>query len=47
MVKDISDLKEMEIIGPHTMLAFADYIILLGESRNDVEESARKLIKSS
>lgn len=47
VVSDISDLKEMEIIGPYTLLTYADDIILLGESRNDVEESARKLIKSS
>ena len=46
-MRDIPVLKEIEIIGPYTLLAYADDIILLGESRNDVEESARKLIKSS
>lgn len=47
VVSDTSDLKEMVIIGSYTLLAYADDIILLGESRNDVEESAKKLIKSS
>jgi len=47
VVRDISDLKEMEIIDPYILLAYANDIILLGESRSDVEESARKLIKSS
>jgi len=46
-VSDISDLKGMEIIGPYTLLTYGDDIILLGESKNDVEESARKLIKFS
>lgn len=46
-MRDLQDLKEMEIIGPYTLLAYADDIILIGESRHDVEESAKKLIKSS
>lgn len=37
----------MEIIGSCTLLAYADDVILLGEYRYDVQESARKLIKSS
>jgi len=37
----------MEIIGPFTLLTYADDIILLGESRNDVNESTRKLVKSN
>jgi len=45
-VRDILDLKQMEIIGPYTLFANADDVILLGESKYDVEESARKLIKS-
>jgi len=47
VVRDIPDLKEMDAIGPYTLLTYPYYIILLGESRNDVDESARKLIKSS
>lgn len=37
----------MEIIETHTLLAYADDIILLGESKHDIENRARKLIKSS
>jgi hypothetical protein len=47
VVIDISDIKEIEILGPYTLLAYADDIILLGESRNDVEERTSKLITSS
>jgi len=47
VVRDISDLKEMEIIGPYTLLVYADDTIILGESRNDIEESAKKIMKSS
>lgn len=47
MLTDLPDLKEMEIIGPCTRLANADDIILLGEFSYDVEESIRKVIKSS
>ncbi|VVC28138.1 Reverse transcriptase domain [Cinara cedri] len=47
VVRDIPNLKEMELISPYTLFAYADDIILLGESRNDVEENVRKLIKSS
>lgn len=47
VVRNISDLKEMEIIVLHTLLAYTDDFILLGESRNGVDERARKLIKSS
>lgn len=31
----------------YTLLAYADDIILMGESRLNAEESARKLIKSN
>lgn len=37
----------MKIIGTHTLLAYADDIILLGESKHDIENRATKLIKSS
>jgi hypothetical protein len=37
----------MDVIGTHTLLAYADDIIIFEESKNDVEERARKLIKSS
>lgn len=37
----------MEIIDTHTLLAYADDIILLEESKHKVEDRARKLIKSS
>jgi len=47
VVRYITDLREMEIIGPYTLLVYTDDIISLGESRNDLVESARKLIISS
>lgn len=45
--RNISDLEEMEISHTPYLECFADDIILIGESKHDVEESARKLIKSS
>lgn len=47
IIRDIPDLKEMEVIGTGSLLAYIDDIILLGEPKHDVKESARKLIKSS
>jgi len=47
VVRYIPDPKEMEVIETHTLLAYADDIILLGETKHDVEERVRKLIKSS
>jgi len=38
VVRDIPDPKEMEVIRNHTLLAYADNIILLGESKHEVEE---------
>lgn len=37
----------MDVVGTHTLLAYADDIIFLVESKHDVEERARKLIKFS
>jgi hypothetical protein len=47
VIRNITDPKEMDVIGTHTLLAYADDIIILGESKHDVEERARKLIMSS
>lgn len=47
VVRHITDLREIEIIGPYTLLVYTDDIISLRESRKDLEESARKLIISS
>jgi len=47
VVRNITDPKEIDVIGTHTLLAYADDIIILGESKHDVEERARKLIMSS
>lgn len=33
-VRNIPDLKEMEIIGHYTLFTYVDYIILLGEINN-------------
>lgn len=40
-------MKEMDVIGTHTLLAYADDIIILGKSKHDIEERARKLINYS
>lgn len=47
VVRHITDLREIEIIGPYTLLVYTDDIISLGESRKDLEKSTRKLIISS
>jgi len=41
------DSYKKDIIGTNTQLAYADDIILFGESKHEVEDRARKLIKSS
>eukprot|EP00102_Acyrthosiphon_pisum_P022636 XP_016659846.1 PREDICTED: uncharacterized protein LOC107883739 [Acyrthosiphon pisum] len=47
VVRSATDTEEMDVIGTHTLLAYADDIIILGKSKLDVEERARKLINSS
>ncbi|VVC33182.1 Reverse transcriptase domain [Cinara cedri] len=47
VMRDIPDLKEMETVGPYTLLVYLDDIILLGEFKYDIEENAKKLMKSS
>lgn len=47
MVKGIPDLKEMEITQFYTLYSYVADIVLLIEPRYDVEEIARKLIKSN
>lgn len=37
----------MEIIGINTLLAYADDIIILGSSLNEIEEKAKTLFKAS
>jgi len=47
VVRNATDTGEMDVIGTHTLLAYAGDIIILGQSKHDVEEKARKLINSS
>lgn len=47
VVRDIQDTKEIKVIGYNTLLTYVDDIILLEESRHDVEEKTKKPIKSS
>ncbi|KAL4104510.1 hypothetical protein QTP88_019805 [Uroleucon formosanum] len=47
VARSATDTEEMDVIGTHTLLAYADDIIILGKSKLDVEERARKLINSS
>lgn len=43
----IPDLKQMKMIGPYTLLAYADDIIILGKFKYNIEESVKKLRKSN
>ncbi|VVC39636.1 Reverse transcriptase domain [Cinara cedri] len=45
--RDISVNHEMELNGKNVMLAYADDIVIIGDTENDVVEATRKLIESS
>lgn len=41
------ETREMDLNGKGTLLAYADDIVILGDSQNEVEASINKLIKCS
>ncbi|KAL4085250.1 hypothetical protein QTP88_027109 [Uroleucon formosanum] len=47
VVRDMHETREMDLNGKGTLLAYADDIVILGDSQNEVEASINKLIKSS
>jgi len=47
VIRDISVNHEMEMNGKHIMLAYADDVVILKDTENDVVKVTEKLIKSS
>lgn len=47
MIRDISVSNEMELIDKNIMLTYADDIVILGDTENDVVKITEKLIESS
>jgi len=47
VIRDVSVNHEMEINGKNIMLAYADDIVILGDTENDVVKVTEKLIESS
>jgi len=42
-----SDKREMELIGMNTLLAYADDLVILKASINEIKTSAKKLFKAN
>ncbi|CAI6359033.1 unnamed protein product [Macrosiphum euphorbiae] len=47
VVRDMQGDREMEVLGHSSLLAYADDIVLLGESKTELEGTVRKLILTS
>jgi len=46
-VRDMHESRVIELNGTGTLLAYTEDIIILGDSRNEIEESTKKMIESS
>jgi len=44
VIRKIQKEQEMEVLGRTTLLVYADDIVILGESKKDLEDTVRKLI---
>lgn len=47
VVRDIHETRKIGLTGNGTLYAYAENIVILGDSQTEVEESTKKLIKSS
>jgi hypothetical protein len=47
VIRDTCEKREMELVGMNTLLAYADDLVILGTSINEVINSAERLFKAS
>jgi len=47
VIRDIHEKPEMELIGMNTLLAYADDLVILEASINEIKTSAKKRFKAS
>jgi len=47
VIRDMHEKREMELVGINTILAYADDLVILGSSTNEIKTSAEKLFKAS
>jgi hypothetical protein len=47
VIRDMNEKREMELVGMNTLLAYADDLVILGLSINEIKTSAEKLFKAS
>jgi len=47
VVRDMHEIRKMEVNGKGTLLAFADEIVILGGFQKEIEENTKKLIRSN
>jgi len=47
VIRDMKDSRSMELVGNRTLLAYADDIVIMGESQEQIVSSTYKLIDAS